>query len=94
MTKHFCDLCERPACDMFPEFVLKMENDTWSGSKPCSSGVGIVYGRYTPRFSVRAIFETEDTKLDPRKHFPDLCSNCMASLLRGLLSKVEAVGAK
>lgn len=88
MTKHFCDLCGAPAKDIQESRVI-FPNMTWVGAKSQVGQIGCVDGSWTPFISVRAVFDMHNTKQSTGPFFPDLCADCMISLLRKMIADLE-----
>jgi hypothetical protein len=68
MTKHFCDMCGKPAAESYPEFFQE--------------GIGDLYGKKVGvRAVFEVVYDTSNcTRRDP----VDLCSGCQEHLLERL----------
>lgn len=81
MTKPFCELCGEPAEEHRPKLKVNFPDMQWRGLKT-SQGSTSSEGTWTPYVEARFVFEGHDM---PRSSFamtPDLCSKCIADLLR------------
>lgn len=87
MTKQFCDLCGEPAhTGTFQKTVLFPEK-AWSGTV-CKT-VNPTDGRFTPKISLRFIFDMEDKDQRTYRQFtPDLCANCAAGMIQELANSL------
>ena len=81
MTKKFCDLCGDPAAEHLPTLRVTFPEMQWRGTKHDPGSLACVDGNWTPYVEGRMVFDAYDMPRSTRSHVPDLCCNCMASLL-------------
>lgn len=82
MTRRYCDLCDKPAMERLPNLAVEFPDKTWRGIKPDPGSIACVDGNWTPRITAHVLFEFHNDERQKTPHAPDLCSLCMADLLR------------
>jgi len=74
--------------DNWPTMKVEFPNMAWRGCKSSSGSPSPVDGAWVPWVESRIVFDAHDMPRNIYAHHPDLCADCIASLMRQMADSV------